>query len=69
MDHIETFMYQSYVSPAPLGPGKSGAFNFSICKALLKARHCQGRFVVKSPLKAPDPQRLTIIWNDNGKLF
>ena len=45
-------MHQSFVSPAPLGPGKSGAFNFSIFKALVKARHGGARFVVKSLLKA-----------------
>ena len=29
-------MYQSFVAPAPSGPRNSGAFNFSIFKALLK---------------------------------
>ena len=43
---------QSFVAPAPSGPRKSGAFNFSIFKALLKALHCRAKFVVKSPLKA-----------------
>ena len=48
-------MHQSFVAPVPLGPRKSGAFNFSIFKALLKALHCRAKFVVKSPLKAPAP--------------
>ena len=30
-------MHRSFVSPAPLGLGNSGAFNFSIFKARLKA--------------------------------
>ena len=47
-------MHQSFVSPAPLGPGNSGAFfNFSIFKARLKARHCGARFIVKIPAKSP----------------
>ena len=46
-------MHQSFVAPAPSGPRNSGAFNFSIFKALLKALHCRAKFVVKSPLKAP----------------
>ena len=48
-------MHQSFVAPAPSGPRNSGAFNFSIFKALLKALHCRSKFVVKSPLKAPAP--------------
>ena len=48
-------MHQSFVAPAPLGPRNSGAFNFSIFKAVLKALHCRAKFVVKSPLKAPAP--------------
>ena len=44
-------MHQSFVAPAPSGPRNSGAFNFSIFKAL----HCRAKFVVKSPLKAPAP--------------
>ena len=61
-------MHQSFVAPAP----NSGAFNFSIFKALLKALHCRTKFMVKSLLKAPAPggwqnlkkeQQLTwIIW-------
>ena len=47
-----------------LGPGNSGAFNFSN----FKARHCGGRFVVKSLLKAPAPWRLTIMWNNSREL-
>ena len=35
-----TLMHQSFVSPATSGQGKSGAFNFSIFKAQLKALHC-----------------------------
>ena len=46
-------MHQSFEAPAPSGPRNSGAFNFSIFKALLKALHCRAKFVVKSPLKAP----------------
>ena len=46
-------MHQSFVAPAPSGPRNSGAFNFSIFKALLKALQCRAKFVVKSPLKAP----------------
>ena len=57
-------MHQSFVSPAPPGPGNGGAFNFSFFKARVKARHCRARFVVKSLLKAPAPQRLTIMWNN-----
>ena len=34
-----TIMHQSFVSTAPSGPGISGAFNFSIFKAPLKALH------------------------------
>ena len=49
------FMHQSFVAPAPSGPRTSGAFNFSIFKALLKALHCRAKFVVKSPSKAPAP--------------
>ena len=49
-------MHQSFVFPAPLGPGNSGTFNFSIFKAPLKAWHCGAIFVVKSLLKAPAPR-------------
>ena len=49
-------MHQSFVAPAPFGPRNSGAFNFSIFKALLKALHCRAKFVVKSSLKAPAPR-------------
>ena len=58
MKYIVIFMavmHQSFVAPAPLGPQNSGAFNFSIFKALLKALHCRTKFVVKSTLKAPAP--------------
>ena len=37
----------------PQGPGNSGVFNFSVCKALLKARHCWVRFCGKIPAKSP----------------
>ena len=48
-------MHQSFVSPDPSEPGNSGAFNFSIFKALLKALHCGAKFVVKSLINAPAP--------------
>ena len=63
------FMHQSFASPAPPGPGNSGAFNFSIFKARLKARHCRARVLVKPLLKAPAPQGLTITWNNSWELF
>ena len=50
-------MHQSFVSTAALGPGNSGAFNFSVFKAPLKARQSGVIFVVKTPLKAPAPRR------------
>ena len=46
-------MHQSFVSTAPSGPGISGAFNFPIFKAPLKALHSGAKLVVKSLLKAP----------------
>ena len=46
-------MHQSFVSTAPSGPGISGAFNFSIFKAPLKALHSGAKLVVKFLLKAP----------------
>ena len=46
-------MHQSFIVPAPMGPGNSGAFNFSVLKALLNALHCGDKFMVKSLLKAP----------------
>ena len=46
-------MHQSFVSTAPSGPGISGAFNFSIFKAPLKALHSGTKIVVKSLLEAP----------------
>ena len=48
-------MHQSFVDlpTAPSGPGISGAFNFSIFKAPLKALHSGAKIVVKSLLKAP----------------
>ena len=48
-----TVMHQSFVSTAPSGPGISGAFNFSIFKAPLKALLSGAKIVVKSLLKAP----------------
>ena len=62
-------MHQSFASPAPPGPGNSGAFNFSIFKARVKARHCRARVLVKPLLKAPAPQGLTITWNNSWELF
>ena len=57
-------MHQSFVSTAPSGPGISGAFNFSIFKAPLKALLSGSKIVVKSPLKAPPSQGLTIMKNN-----
>ena len=62
-------LHQSFVSPAPIGPGNSGAFNFSIFKALVKARHCGVRFVVKSLVKAPAPRGLNIMGDNCWELF
>ena len=47
-------MHQSFVVPAPLGLGIRGAFNFSVCKALLNALHRGDKFMKKFLLKAPD---------------
>ena len=41
-------MHQSFASPAPPGPGNSGAFNFSIFKAR------PGKSFGKTPAKSPD---------------
>ena len=57
-------MHHSFVVTAPMGPGNSGSFNFSVFKALLNALHCGDTFMVKSLLKAPAPQRLTIMKNN-----
>ena len=57
-------MHQSFVSTAPLGPGISGAFHFSIFKAPLKALLSGAKIVVKSLLKAPALPRLTIMKNN-----
>ena len=69
MQHKRTegivLMHQSFVSTAPLGPGNSSAFNFSVFKARLKAWHCGILYVVKSLLKVSAPRRLTIIWNNS----
>ena len=42
----ELVMHQSFVSPAPIVPGNSRAFNFKI----FEAPHCRSTFVVKSLL-------------------
>ena len=55
LKYSKTFMHQSFVVPAPTGPGNSGAFNFSVFKTLLNALHCGDKFMVKSLLKAPAP--------------
>ena len=55
-----TLMHQSFVST----PGISGAFNFSIFKAPLKALHPGAKIVVKSLLKAPPSRGLTIMKNN-----
>ena len=52
------------VTPDPTGLWNSGAFNFSVFKALLNTLHCGDKFMVKSLLKAPAPQRLTIMKNN-----
>ena len=57
-------MHQSFVVPAPTEPGNSGAFNFSVFKALLNPLHCGDKFMVKSLLKATPPRRLTIMKNN-----
>ena len=66
-------MHQSVVSTAPSGPGISGAFNFSIFKAPLKALHSGAKIVVKSLLKAPPSRGLTIMknneWPESFELF
>ena len=46
-------MHQSFVFTAPSGPGISGAFNFSIFKAPLKALLSGAKIVDKSLLNAP----------------
>ena len=45
---------ESFVVPALLGLGIRGAFNFSVCKALLNALHRGDKFMEKFLLKAPD---------------
>ena len=57
-------MHQSFVSTPPSGPGISGAFNFSIFKAPLKALNSGAKIVVKSLLKAPPSRGLTIMKNN-----
>ena len=59
-------MHQSFVSTAPSGPGISGAFNFSIFKAPLKALHSGAKLVVKSLLKAPALPGMTTMKNKKG---
>ena len=57
-------MHQSFVVPASAGPGNSEAFNFLVCKALLKAMlnalHCEAKCIVKSLLKVPAPRGVNI---------
>ena len=48
-------MHQSFVSLAPIGPGNSRAFNFSIFKALVKAWHGGIRIPAKS-LDSPETE-------------
>ena len=57
-------MHQSFVPTAPSGPGISGAFNFSIFKAPLKALLSGAKIIVKSLLKAPALPGLTIMKNN-----
>ena len=55
--HVSYFiMYQSFVFPAPTGPGSSGAFNFSVCPA--KCPALRGKFMVKFLLIAPPTRTL-----------
>ena len=54
---------ESYVSTAPPGPGNSGIFNFLVFKALLKARHCGVRFLLKYLPRTRVPKRQRIMWN------
>ena len=61
---LHNIMHQSFVSTAPSGPGISGAFNFSIFKAPLKALHSGAKLVVKSLLKPPPSRGLTIMKNN-----
>ena len=44
-------MHQSFVVPALTG--NSGAFDFTVFKALLNVLHCWDKFMVKSLRKAP----------------
>ena len=61
-------MHQSFVVLAPMGPGNSGAFNFSVFKALLNALHCGDKFMVKSLLKAPAPPGGWQYWRTTNDL-
>ena len=63
----ERIMHQSFASTAPLGPGISGVFNFSIFKAPLKTLHSGAKIVVKSLLKAPALPGLTIMKNNKRR--
>ena len=58
-------MHQSFVSPATSGLWNSGAFNFLISKALLKAVYCGATFVVKALRKAPTPEADNIQMKNN----
>ena len=46
-------MHQSFVVPVPTRPGNSGAFNFSVCKALFNALHRGDKFGSKIPAESP----------------
>ena len=48
-------MHQSFVVPAPMGPGNSGTFNFLVFKAPLNALPW-GQIYGKIPAKSPRPQ-------------
>ena len=48
-------MHQSFVVPAPMGPGNSGAFNFSVFKVLLNTLHWRDKSFGKIPAKSPPP--------------
>ena len=48
-------MHLSFLAPAPTGQRISGAFNFSVFKALLNSLHCGGKCMIKSLLKGPLP--------------
>ena len=43
-------MHQSFVTTAPMGPGNSRDFDFSLCKAWIYAMQC-GDIFIESPAK------------------